>query len=304
MLQLNKTLQYIRNSRYEYLVKRGSISNYSFHIKDDDKTGILEVLFEEVEYPISEEQLKELLLSKGNQIELEKIEEVLNQLKDVEILYELGYAGEEKLSLCVISGAEQINIIKKVLDNEYYAVDYYSLENLTDLEIAYLDLYDEEQAGEIFAKYDFVLYFSHFFSPSTHYQLNKICLEQNTKLIIAYLDGYEGIIIPLLNFEQVGCYNDFEILRESSFYNLLDYQVMKEHLSEKDVTDQQMNRLHFNLLVNQTILLLERFSRYTSINYYAYSLDFERMVYTKTRLLKFPKCPSCQGDKNLVHPFL
>lgn len=306
MLKISQTMQFIRCSRYEYLVKKGSISNYSFNLKDEEQSGILEIIFEEITFPISRDDLEAQLLMRIEDIDSNYIKSLLDQLLEVEILCELSAVTEKNMKICVITDSEKVDVIMNAFCEQSYEIQSFVFENPSSESnnIKFLELQNEKNALEQLKDFEYVLVFKEHFSPSTFYKVNKLCLELNKKLIISYLDGNEGIIIPLVNFSQIGCYNDFEILRESSFYNLLDYQIMKEQLLQQDYPHKPSNNLHFNILVNQTVLLLNHYSSYTNINYYAYSLDFERMINTKSRLLKFPKCPSCQSDKNLVHAFI
>lgn len=306
MLKISQKMQFIRCSRYEYLVKKGSISNYSFNLKDEEQSGILECIFEEITFPINREDLEEQLLIRIGGIDQNHIKNLLDQLLEVEILYEVSNVIKKNMKICAIADSERVDIIMQALEEQSYEIQPFTFKNspIKSNNIKLIELQNENDALEQLKEFEYVLVFKEHFSSSTFYTINKLCLELNKKLIISYLDGSEGIIIPLVNFNQIGCYNDFEILRESSFYNLLDYQVMKEQLLQKDYQPKSSNNLHFNLLVNQTVLLLNHYSSYTNINYYAYSLDFERMINTKSRLLKFPKCPSCQSDKNLVHAFI
>lgn len=295
MLILNGSMQFIRCSRYEYLIKKGSISNYSFNIKDEEKTGILEVLFEKTSFPITKENL--FLHLKGKKEESDsEIKNIVNKLVEIEVLLAYNEEKYQKQPICIIT--EDGQLVKDVFLREKFQISI-----ISDTELKMMEN-DEKKANSFLQDFEYLVLFKNHFSPSTFYMVNKLCLNYNKKLIISYLDGQEGIIIPLLNVAQVGCYNDFEILRESSFYNLLDYQVMKERLLKQENNQLTSNPLHFNMLVHQTVLLLNHFTRYSYMNYYAYSLDFERMVNTKTRLLKFPKCPTCQSDKNLVHAFI
>ncbi|MFA9555705.1 hypothetical protein ACERII_00145 [Evansella sp. AB-rgal1] len=305
MLALNEGMHYIRCSRYEYLVKRGSISNYSFSIKDEEKTGILDAMFEIINYPIELKDLEEQLASLSVAPNSDQMKSLIHQLLEIEVLYEISKKTKQDTSLCVIvDDHDQSQIVTSTLKNEQYYVTYYSIDNKSSSSLPYIDLENEKDTKEVLKNFDYILLFKRNFSPNTFHKFNKLCLDLNSKLIISYLDGNEGIIIPLVNCDQVGCYNDFEIMRESSFYNLLDYQVMKEQLLLDENGEIYVNPIHFTILVNQTCLLLEQFISYTNMNYFAYSFDFERMVNTKSRLLKFPKCPSCQGDKNLVHAFI
>ncbi|WP_100332613.1 hypothetical protein [Bacillus xiapuensis] len=303
MLTLNKGMLFIRCSRYEYLVKKGSMSNYSFHLKDEDKTGILEALFEKTDFPVPQERLAEELSNKISEPNEKYVSDLLEQLLEIEVMLECPNAQQIEKPVCIMTDLEQVSVIQDIFEKGGYSAQLLVLDDANHNE-QFISLNHNEAASEKLEPFEYVILFKNHFSPGTFYQANKLCLEQNKKLIIAYLDGSEGIIIPLLNFAQVGCYNDFEILRESSFYNLLDYQVMKERLLQQDKVQPTSHPLHFHMLVNQTALLLNQYMQFSSLNYYAYSMDFERMVNTKTRLLKFPKCPSCQSDKNLVHAFI
>lgn len=155
-------------------------------------------------------------------------------------------------------------------------------------------------------KVDIVLIYAGWYNPMLFYEINKMCIDNKKSLIISYLDGNEGIVIPLINFDQTGCYNDFELMREASFHNLLDYQVAKERIIKENSAPGKFytTKLYAQALSIRTILIMNKIVSDSFINYYAYDFDFERLVESKVKLLKFPKCPSCQGDKNLSHPFI
>lgn len=171
---------------------------------------------------------------------------------------------------------------------------------LGDREISSLE---DEQFIESVKNSEYIVVISKLFQPNLFYKVNYISVNLNKKIIISYLDGDEGIIVPIINPSKTGCYNDFEMLRESSFHNLLDYQIMKEYKINNG-NNGHFNEFYYGMLIDYTIILLNNYSKYSYINSYAYSLDFERLVTSKVRLLKFPKCPSCQGDSNLTHPFI
>lgn len=304
MLVLNKQMRFIRCSKYEYIVKKGSISNYSFSLKDDDKSGLLDFLFERANYPASLSELVNSavgVLPKCGEVDARSTIEKLTELEVLESMDTM--VGKPKVF--VVTG----NQYSKIVYDRFSAHGYPLEVRIVDSEPgkkARFDSVDQEYAAllEAVDDQDCVIVIKTGFSPSLFYEVNKLCTEDDKKLVIAYLDGAEGVIVPLLNASQVGCYNDFELLRESSFFNLLDYQIMKEDLVRKDSNKIITSQLYFSMLIDHTLLLFDRYIKSTSINYYAYSLDFERLVFTKTRLLKFPKCPSCQGDRNLVHPFI
>lgn len=86
MININKELYTIRCNKYQYLIKKGSMSNYSFNILDEDKTGILDLLFEKISYPIQYNMLKEIIMDKCKNITEEKVDEFINNLKDIELL--------------------------------------------------------------------------------------------------------------------------------------------------------------------------------------------------------------------------
>lgn len=307
MLMINDKMHFIRSSKYEYLAKVGSISNYSFQLKDEEQSGMLEILIENTEFPISKPELIELLSENTLNIDVAQIEETIERLLEIEVLYETSQISRKEIPVCIITDEKFKAAVHENLQMQNIDVTYFVLDDGGQPSSQYknvIDLNDEEQTKHLFAPFEYIIIFKTQFSPTTFYKLNKICLYLNKKLIISYLDGHEGVIVPLLNFNQVGCYNDFELLRESSFYNLLDYQVMKEQLIKDDKPLSSPVSLHFNSLILQTMLLFNHYTSYTNINYYAYSLDFERLEHTKSRLLKFPKCPSCQTDKNLVNAFI
>lgn len=307
MLMINEKMNFIRNSKYEYLAKIGSISNYSFQLKDEQHSGILEILVEEVKFPITYDSLIELLLKTTTNVNIEQIKKVIENLIEIEVLYKMSQMNREKIPVCMIVDKEEQETIRQCIQEPDYDVTYFALDNgskeiVSSDNILYLD--DEKKGNKQLEPFEYILLFKKNFSPAIFYKLNKMCLGLNKRFIISYLDGHEGIIIPLLNTKQVGCYNDFELLRESSFHNLLDYQIMKEKFLNGDNPSNSPVLIHFKSLVLQTMLLFKHYTTYTNINYYAYSLDFERLVTTKSRLLKFPKCPSCQTDKNIVNAFI
>ncbi|MFZ5354005.1 MAG: hypothetical protein ACOZCL_14970 [Bacillota bacterium] len=311
MLTLNKTMHYIRCSRYEYYVKKGSISNYSFNVQDEEKTGVLEIIFEKTAYPITQDKLVGELTSKINNFGAEKAVEFIDRLKELEIIQDIHQQNNKECKLFIMTDSCNTDFVKNKFSEQGFEIKMAALDSVKELgkdKALNIAKFTDEQLIEAIKGYDIAVVLKGSFSPSLFYRLNRICLQLKKKLVISYLDGNEGVIVPLLNYNQVGCYNDFEILRESSFYNLLDYQIMKEHLINNEVgiigSEYKFNPLHFSALTDNTLLLLNYYTKYSSINYYAYSLDFERMVNTKTRLLKFPKCPSCQGDRNLVHAFI
>lgn len=302
MIKLNQTMQYIRCSKYEYLIKKGSISNYSFNLRDEEKNGILEILFEKTKYPMEKDELKSYMIENADFSESSKAEELINQLLEIEVF--LKESSQTIPNICLIVDRYNTGFVGDMFLNQGYIHSVFPLENEENSDSICLD-WEDDKLKQILSPFDYVVLLKNNYSPSTLHKLNKICLSEKKKVVMSYLDGNEGVIVPLLNVEQTGCYNDFELLRESSFYNLLDYQVMKEKLLHGEtVEDPNQNFLHFSTLVNHTLLLLNHYLTFTSMNYFAYSLDFERMVTTKTRLLKFPKCPSCQSDKNLVHAFI
>jgi hypothetical protein len=103
MLRLNKELLFVRVNRYEYLLKKGTLSNYSFTILDEDELGFLSILFEDLIYPLAEEGIvkrleQELKMTK------EKIKEILLQLKEAEVLIE--HTEAKKLSICALAPSE------------------------------------------------------------------------------------------------------------------------------------------------------------------------------------------------------
>lgn len=289
MFQLSKDLQFIRCTRHKYLVKKGSMSNYSFDIIDEKETGILDVLFEKTRYPIDEESFNKIVHDNlGNESE-----ELVQKLLELGVLKrtdnEIG-----KRSLFIITESENYDLLTHKLCNMNYDITgFYSLEQVTDSDKT---IKKEIQECEV------LLVLSNTFRPDVFYEVNPYIVENETKTIISYMDGDEGIIIPLVNPQKYGCYNDFELMREASFHNLLEYQIMKEEIIKNKPI--RANSFYSEMLVDWTIVVLNSICNESHINHFAYSIDFERMHFAKTRLFRFPKCPSCQGDSNLTHPFI
>lgn len=291
MLELNMKFYKIRCSKYQYMIKKGSMSNYSFDMLDEDKTGILDFIFERANYPIEEESLKGQILENCVELNKEKVDEYINNLKELEVFEEIS-TEKHKIKITLITEKKSMDIIEKKL--VYFN---YSIVNYIDIEEARKDI------SLCTTNADYIMVFSSTFDPDLFYKINSYVIKYNKKVIISYLDGDEGIIVPIINPNKTGCYNDFEMLRESSFHNLLDYQIMKEStiIGEKN---RGYNEFYYEMLINYAVVILNNYCKYSYINCYAYSLDFERMVTSKIRLLKFPKCPSCQGDGSLTHPFI
>lgn len=305
MIKINKGLYAIRCSRYQYLIKKGSMSNYSFDILDEDKSGILDLIFEKTSYPIDEKELKENIMNYCENITEDKMNEFINNLREVELLIDIE-KHEKKIDVMLIIDSESKKCVEEKLNKFNYnciaTVTMDEINNIT-LDNRKLESLDDSEFVNLIKMAEYIVVLSKGFQPDLFYKINYHGINLNKKLVISYLDGDEGIIVPIVNASKTGCYNDFEMLRESSFHNLLDYQIMKEdRINNNDYT--YFDELYYGMLVDYTILLLNNYSKYSYINSYAYSLDFERMVTSKIRLLKFPKCPSCQGDSNLTHPFI
>ncbi len=88
MLRLNEKLMYIKCSTYEYLVKKGSISNYSYNIIDEKKLGVLETLFHHETYPIHKEQLLNRLGKNMSGDQKNELESIIEEFLELDILVE------------------------------------------------------------------------------------------------------------------------------------------------------------------------------------------------------------------------
>lgn len=303
MININKSLLTIRCNKYQYLIKKGSMSNYSFDIIDENKSGILELLFEKISYPIDESAMKDEIRSKCKNITEEEICSYIKDLIEFEVFQSLKTESNKPIALITDKLGEK-NLRKKLVDLNYSVKSILVSETGEELFIDQDTVLSDNNLEEILKDNEYILVVSKLFQPNLFYKINTLCIELDKKMIITYLDGDEGLIIPIMNPNKSGCYNDFEMLRESSFHNLLDYQVMKEKCINDQQLNKEYNQLYLEILIGQTILLINKYSKYSYINHYAYSFDFERMVNSKIRMLRFPKCPSCQGDTNLTHPFI
>jgi hypothetical protein len=290
-------MKFVRCRRFEYLVKAGSISNYSFSLVDEDRVGLLEFLFETASYPAERAELIAAACGSLAGCTEEACATTIDRLVELEVFEHVGTPDARRTRVLAISDEASHAIVAKRFAQQGYDVRF-APSHVSEPGGSTLDIAEFLGNGV-----DYVLVTSAAFSPDLFYRANAACIDAGVPLVIAYLDGREGVIVPLVDVDKVGCYNDFELLRESSFFNLLEYQMMKEDLLNGGVGS-ITDPLHLSALIDQTLLLLNHYRAFTSINYYAYSLDFERLVSTKTRLLKFPKCPSCQGDRNLAHPFI
>lgn len=289
MIQLCKDLQYFRCTNQKYLVKKGSMSNYSFDIIDEKSTGILSVIFEQTEYPVDERVFREM----AEEYLGDEADEFLQKLLELEVLQQTD-DGVGKRSLFIITNKQNRELLSaKLTDMDYDIIGFYDLEKLfsSDAEL-------EDQIKNC----DVLLVFSNTFRPDAFYAVNPYIVTNETKTLIAYMDGDEGIIVPLVNPQKFGCYNDYELLREASFHNLLEYQIMKEELM-KTKPSGKITFQH-SMLADWAIVIMNSICCETHINHFAYSLDFERMHFAKSKLFRFPKCPGCQGDTNLTHPFI
>ena len=303
MLIVNKGLAIIRCSRYQYVIKKGSMSNYSFDIIDETKSGIIEQIFEKISYPTTEEQLIEQLKTTCG-VKEDEVIDYIDKLKAIGVLQ--NKSENVKAKICLLTDYETNKIVSKKLAGSGFTVKTIVTKDIvTDIfDVKGERVLADDKVKDLISKNDFLVLVSKNFKPNLFYKMNALCLELNKRMIIAYLDGAEGLIIPIVNANKTGCYNDFEILRESSFHNLIHYQVFKEKCIEENGINMEYDPLHFDILTSQTVLILKHIISNSYINSYCYSFDFERMVNSKIRMLKFPKCPSCQSDKNLTHPFI
>ncbi len=291
-------MQIIKIKDGEYLVKEGTMSNYSFELKDEKNDHLLDTIIEDSGlFPQDESSLVDKLSNINAVWSKERISETIKKLTDFNFL---NYKNADTQKVKVVVITNQIDLAKK---------KFGKIESVQILE--YLDddaskTEDKAFVEHINANAELILVFSTWYNPTLFYKINQYCIQNQKSLVISYLDGNEGVLVPLINFSQTGCYNDFELLREASFHNLLDYQVAKEQIIRTDTAPgkKYFDELYEDALLIRTSLLIRKIISDSFINYYAYEFDFERLVDSKIRLIKFPKCPSCQGDKNLTHPFI
>jgi len=299
MLRKNKGFMFIRCNQYQYLVKKGSMSNHSYNILDENKIGILSYLFEVTEFPLKKTDLLANIQTKLL-LPYEEASEYIENLINHEILLDEDVSVGVKKA-CLFTNGEISGNIDDFICTKNLGLD------IEKFVLTHQDIYSEYDADTIetaLSNADVVIAMYSHFAPALFYELNSKCVELNKMLVIAYLDGNEGVIIPLSSPTKSGCYNDFEILRESSFHNLIDYQVMKESLINEDVPSPDYDSLYLELLLLNSALIIRSSLISTYINQFAYSYDFERMINAKTKLMRFPNCPSCQGDSNISHPFI
>ncbi|HFE9852289.1 hypothetical protein [Enterococcus faecalis] len=284
MLMLNQEILFIRVNKYEYLLKKGTISNYSFNIIDEEKLGFLTLVFEDIVYPIKEQDIETKLINELNICE-EKVSDILKKLKDVEIL--IDKAKEDRVSICILAPNEIKDQIskrtKEILLNEVRIVDIN--------EVDYKNIVEE-----------IVFLAIPYYSPTILHDVDEFCVKNNKKLFVTYCDGDEGVIVPLMANDGL-CYNDYEILRESSLYNLVDYKVMKEHLIVKK-TNMKIQPFKWEYVLMSSLLIFKQHLENVSINSFAYSIDIERFIFTKSKLFRFPKNSLSQSDVNIKHPFI
>lgn len=285
MISINKDLLFIRVNKYEYLIKKGTISNYSFNVVDEERIGFLPFIFEEINYPIEK---KELL----NQIKLNYVlnEEDLSKYIDDFLDTGILIIHQEKINGEILIVAPEMyidSVSSKFSELSNKEVRQQTVENL-----------NFENINE-----EFIYTFLPYYSPSLLHEINRYCVENEKKLFITYIDGAEGIIIPLLNIGEGSCFNDYEIMRESSLYNLLDYQIMKEHLIVKKDSP-RIESIKVDYILLSSLLIMNQYLESTTINDFAYSIDVERFIITKTKLFRFPKNPVNQSDRNIKHPFI
>lgn len=289
MIQICKGIQFFRCTNHKYLVKKGSMSNYSFDIIDENRTGILNVIFEQIEYPISEKIFREIV---GKYLG-DETEEFLKTLFELEVIQQITKQ-ISKRSIFIIADNKNYELLtKKLLDMEYNIIEFYDLEKLFT---------QDESLEEKISKCEVVFVFSNTFRPDVFYAVNPYIVKECIKTLFVYMDGDEGVILPLVNPQKFGCYNDYELLRETSFHNLLEYQIMKEEIMKKK--PEGIISFYHSMLLDWAIVIMNSICSSTYINHFAYSLDFERMHFAKSKLFRFPKCPGCQGDVNLTHPFI
>ncbi len=289
MIQFCKDLQFFRCTNQKYLVKKGSMSNYSFDIIDEKDTGILNIIFEKTEYPVDENTFRKIV----EEYLGDEAEEFIQKLYELEVLKRTDDNASRRLLFIITSDKNRDLLTEKLECMNYEITGFYDLEKLS---------MPDSVLEENIRKCDILLVFSNTFRPDVFYAVNPYIVANKTKTVIAYMDGEEGIILPLVNPQKHGCYNDFELLRESSFHNLLEYQIMKEEIMKTKPVG--ITSFQSSMLIDWAMVIMNSICRETYINHFAYSIDFERMHFAKTKLFRFPKCPSCQGDVNMTHPFI
>lgn len=284
MLTLNKEILFIRVNRFEYLLKKGTISNYSFTVIDEEKLGVLTILFEEISYPKTQEEIIKSVNYKGN-FSTSKLVEIISQLIDAEILLL-----EEKTietPLCIITPEKnKLQVeerFREIISNNFKIIELERIE--------YSEILEEV-----------IVLFIPYYSPSVLHEIAEFGVKKSKKLFITYVDGDEGIIIPLMDLEGP-CFNDYEIMRESSLYNLLDYKVMKEHLIYKE-SGVRIEMFKWEYILMTGLLILKQHLETSNINTFSYSVDTERFIITKSKLFRFPKNSLSQSDVNIKHPFI
>lgn len=289
MINLHNDLEFFRCTKTNYLIKKGSMSNYSFNIIDENNTDVLEYIFEIEKYPVDEEKF----ISNINKYIGEESKEFIQKLLELEVIRKVNNDTVSN-KVMVISTKEDKKLIENKLSEMGFVIDsFYEIENVSE---------ENKELESSIANSEMLLVFSNNFRPDIFYTINAYIVNENKSTIFSYMDGDEGIILPLLEPKYKGCYNDFELIRESSFHNLLEYQVMKEEIVKNKLM--KKNSFYSSMLLDWSIVIMKFLNKQTQINHFAHSIDFERMHFSKTRLFRFPKCPSCQADVNLTHPFI
>ncbi|MBM0046638.1 hypothetical protein [Anaerococcus sp. mt242] len=265
------------------------MSNYSFNIIDENNTDVLEYIFEIEKYPIDEEKF-------SNNVKKyigDESKEFIQKLLELEVIRRVN--NDSVLNkVMVISTIDDKKLIETKLNQMDFIMDaFFEIENVSE---------DNSELEKYIKNSEMILVFSNSFRPDIFYTINSYIVEENKDAIFSYMDGDEGIVLPLLEPKYKGCYNDFELLRESSFHNLLEYQIMKEEIIKKRTM--KKSSFYSAMLLDWSIVIMNFIKKQTQINTFAQSIDFERMHFSKTKLFRFPKCPSCQGDSNLTHPFI
>lgn len=321
---INPHLNVIRISSNELLIKHSMNSVYSKIIEDEGCSGMLSKIFDffskenEIEdfFNISQDifSKKEELQSfieqciDSNLLVDSKSDTLLNYLK---IHYEnvdertseitIGIIGFGKLGHALIEKLISLHFNKFVIAN-----DKKITENKFDEFIENRFSYKTEDLRELIKKSDFIVCGQDFLRSNLFHRINSICIEEIKSWTIAFVDGSECNIGPVIIPNETSCYNEYEIQTEASLpiSNRRDASIYKEYMekAEGNLSLPTYYDITASLLATETFKFLK--TGKSNLLNASMKMDFETMEIDYINILKLPRCPACENHSGFKNMFL
>lgn len=296
---VNPSLQVIRSSDDEIVIKFGSRSKTSRRLKDDARRAILGDLVQAFTLPSTIADAHGSMAA-----DPEALQEMTRSLIEQKVV-----VSEQDAVYSFLTVGMNVENVADLLTKSINLVGTGKIASRLRDQLADIGLtaaVTTDVSAETFEDADLTIVASDTPNMSLFFDANEAALVTDRPWHAVYADGAEIVVGPLFRPGYTGCFHDYDTMDESARSLRLDYLYYKSGLQGAPmVTALPLFAADLAASYAAASIVQHASGRGSFLEGSFLRIDLERLEIIREQLLQMPRCPACiQNKPHLRHPFI